>query len=410
MKTVAEIKTKIAESKNKGWFQSLVFTLNLPYIKYNISFTGLAAIYDYTYKQCNRFSEFGTLPDELKNSKTKFENLKLTIIQIINEDKENEYKWKDILRDMSSRADKLFPADIPETDFLVNLYLNDKELYRSAYNFITGNINYITKDQFLAYTLTYEFLNGETSKIAERSSIEQKAISKLKNDFSKQISESETHITEYLAQNKDKVDQVAKDFDELVKGKNEHYFNWYNNTSNGFEDFFKKSKEKITEVENLYREKLKMEAPAKYWNDRAATLRTEGRKWLILLILSIVVGIGLLIWSLAEISAGTLDKIFQNNGTAIKWSVVFITLISFIAFAIKIFSKLTFSSYHLVRDAEEREQLTYVYLALKKEKGIDETERHLIMQSLFSRADSGLLKDDSGPTMPGQIIDQVTKK
>ncbi len=115
-------------------------------------------------------------------------------------------------------------------------------------------------------------------------------------------------------------------------------------------------------------------------------------------------------WTLNEISIGTIEKIFQNAGTAIKWSVIYITLFSFLAYAIRIFSKLTFSSFHLVRDAEEREQLTYVYLALQKEKGIDQTERHLIMQSLFSRADSGLLKDDASPTMPGNIVDQMIKK
>jgi len=48
-----------------------------------------------------------------------------------------------------------------------------------------------------------------------------------------------------------------------------------------------------------------------------------------------------------------------------------------------------------------------LYLALQKEKGIADTERHLIMQSLFSRADSGLLKDDSGPTMPGNFGDKL---
>ncbi len=408
--TTSELKSKIAESKNKGWYQSLVFNLNLPHVGYKISLTGMAAAYDYVLKQCNRFAEFENLPEELNHSKRKFQDIKLAIVQIINQDKENEYKWKDAVSELNDTRNKVFPADIPETDFLVNLYLNKKDLYKHAYNFITGNISYISKDQFVAYTLAYEFLNGETSKIAERSNVEQKAISRIKSDFNKQVSESETQMTEYLSHNNDKVNLVAKEFDELVKSKNEHYFNWYNSVNNGFQEFFTASKANIKEAENLYREKLKMEAPAKYWNDRATALKTEGKKWLSFLIITIVVGIGLLIWSLAEISAGTLDQIFQNNGTAIKWSVVFITLISFIAFAIKIFSKLTFSSYHLVRDAEEREQLTYVYLALKKEKGIDETERHLIMQSLFSRADSGLLKDDSGPTMPGNIIDQVAKR
>ena len=68
---------------------------------------------------------------------------------------------------------------------------------------------------------------------------------------------------------------------------------------------------------------------------------------------------------------------------------------------------MTFSTFHLVRDAEEREQLTFVFLAMQKEKAIDPTERHLIMQSLFSRADTGLLKDEGSPTMPGNIFDKV---
>ena len=53
-----------------------------------------------------------------------------------------------------------------------------------------------------------------------------------------------------------------------------------------------------------------------------------------------------------------------------------------------------------------------VYLALSKEGDITKEERELIMQSLFSRVDTGLLKDDSSPTMPGlgSILDKFTGK
>ncbi len=63
---------------------------------------------------------------------------------------------------------------------------------------------------------------------------------------------------------------------------------------------------------------------------------------------------------------------------------------------------MVFSSFHLQRDAEEREQLTHVYLALTHEKDeLDVEARNIILQALFSRADTGLLGGDSGPTMPG---------
>ena len=109
------------------------------------------------------------------------------------------------------------------------------------------------------------------------------------------------------------------------------------------------------------------------------------------------------------ISDGTLKDLFEKSGSAIRWSLVFITFVSFLAFTIRTFAKLMFSAYHLVRDAEERQQLAFVYLALKQDKNIDDKERHLVLQSLFSRADTGLLKADAAPTMPGNSIDKLMK-
>lgn len=65
------------------------------------------------------------------------------------------------------------------------------------------------------------------------------------------------------------------------------------------------------------------------------------------------------------------------------------------------------------RDAKEREQLSYYYLSLIKAKAITDRERALIINSLFSRSDTGLLKGDSAPTMAtniSDIIETVTKK
>lgn len=107
-----------------------------------------------------------------------------------------------------------------------------------------------------------------------------------------------------------------------------------------------------------------------------------------------------------------LKTFFSNDKSiAIRWSIIFVTFLSFLAFGIRALTKVTFSSFHLARDAEERERLTFVYLALIKDASIDKSDRQLIMQSLFSRADTGLLKDDSSPTMPGtnSFIDKIIK-
>ena len=60
-----------------------------------------------------------------------------------------------------------------------------------------------------------------------------------------------------------------------------------------------------------------------------------------------------------------------------------------------------------MRDAEEREQLTYLYLSLNNEKKIDEKSRDIILQALFSRSETGLLTGDSAPAMPGVGVSEI---
>lgn len=102
---------------------------------------------------------------------------------------------------------------------------------------------------------------------------------------------------------------------------------------------------------------------------------------------------------------------FNNDkSAAIRWSIVYITLISFMAFCIRAITKVMFSSFHLARDCEERYTLTYFYLSLLKDSKVDDKDRQLIIQSLFSRAETGLLKDDSSPTMPNDVFNKFNSR
>jgi len=108
---------------------------------------------------------------------------------------------------------------------------------------------------------------------------------------------------------------------------------------------------------------------------------------------------------------------FVKNGlldiNSVKNAVILTILTSISIYMITLFVKLATSSYHLARDARERYQLTHIYLSLLKEDAIRDEERTIIIQSLFSRADTGLLKGDSSPTVPdslGQIIKLLSTK
>jgi hypothetical protein len=79
-------------------------------------------------------------------------------------------------------------------------------------------------------------------------------------------------------------------------------------------------------------------------------------------------------------------------------------VLSLCIFVIRTFSRLTFSAFHLQQDAEEREQLAYFYLALGQDTAVDDESRKIVFQALFSRAESGLLSAEHGPTMPAVEI------
>lgn len=88
----------------------------------------------------------------------------------------------------------------------------------------------------------------------------------------------------------------------------------------------------------------------------------------------------------------------------LKGTILFAIFLSVIVYIIRLFVKFSISSIHLARDAHERLQLTYVYLALSKEgEKISTQDRQIFLQAILSRADTGLLKGERKPEMPGVI-------
>lgn len=163
-------------------------------------------------------------------------------------------------------------------------------------------------------------------------------------------------------------------------------------------------KAKIQELEDIYQEKLRMAKPAKYWKNAAKKFRLEGIACASLLVISLVLGVGYLSNFYTDWLTGQELKVQLNT---VQGIVIFATLLAVYGILIRVLSRLTFSAFHLMRDAEEREQLTYLYLSLINEKKIDEKSRDIILQALFSRSETGLLTGESAPTMPGVGMSEI---
>lgn len=413
--TTTELRKKITETELPDWFNSVTAQIKYPHINIDIELKGLTSIHKWLGQQINGWEKLEPIPNEFQQSKNHFNNLRNRIENFLNSNlnQGNEQSltnnWRNEHNQIASNSN-YFTFDCPESEFLMAIHKIKPNSFQGAYHFIIGSHRTNNKNEFIGALLAYEFESKAFTELPDRRNKEKASISKLRNQFKEQLNESETQLTEHLTNStKDYQEYVGK-IDEF-KGKKESLFNdWFEKSKETFTTFDSESKSTIADLEKTYEELLRLKKPAEYWSSRAIKLKKEGWRainWLIGLVAFACVTLYLLLWLTPE---GMLLSFVKGDAQAIKWSIVYITFISFLAFGIRALNKVAFSSFHLARDSEEREQLTYVYLSLIKDSAIEEKDKNLIMQSLFSRADTGLLKDDSSPTMPNDITGKIFGK
>ena len=108
-------------------------------------------------------------------------------------------------------------------------------------------------------------------------------------------------------------------------------------------------KAKIQELETIYEEKLRMAKPAKYWKDAAKKFRLEGIACAALLVISLVLGVGYLSNFFTDWLTGQELKVQLKT---VQGIVIFATLLAVYGILIRVLSRLAFSAFHLMRDAE----------------------------------------------------------
>lgn len=208
------------------------------------------------------------------------------------------------------------------------------------------------------------------------------------------IGEVEEFKEKYINWNNEVIDS----WDDWVKASSEEHQTNQQNHKDEFRKYLEDCKTRIEGLENIYQEKLRLEKPAEYWKKAASRYGKQGALWMAALIFSILLGVVYFYDFFTSWLVG--EKIGVELNT-VQGVIIFGSLLTIYAYLIKTLSKLTFSSFHLMRDAEEREQLTYLYLSLVEGNKIDEGARDIVLQALFSRSETGLLASESGPTMPG---------
>ncbi|EJB8451421.1 hypothetical protein MW332_001138 [Vibrio parahaemolyticus] len=190
-------------------------------------------------------------------------------------------------------------------------------------------------------------------------------------------------------------------WEALTEEKNSEWESDQATFANEHREMLDASTKKLRELEATYQEHLKLEKPAEYWSKSAKKYDDSSSLWFGLLAVLILAGVG----GFAHFYSVYLSG--QNTGVTldtVKGIVLFVSGITVYGFLVRVVSRMLMSATHLKRDSEERAQLTYFYLALIKDGAIDEKSRDIVIQSLFSRTETGLITGDSSPTMPAMDV------
>ena len=259
-------------------------------------------------------------------------------------------------------------------------------------------------NHFFGVLAGYEFLNQD-SDILKRRKTETASIDRLRGRLQKTTSEIINEVVGLKDDFNSWGEETRQKWADLLERSSGEHSGQQSKHGKEFASYMKDRKAKIQELENIYQEKLRMEKPAEYWNKAANKFSWHGYFWTALLMVSLANGI----YFLYEFYTGWFEakEIMKLQLDTVQGIVLFGTLLAVYAFLIRVLSRLAFSAFHLMRDAEEREQLTYLYLSLINDKKIDEKSRDIILQALFSRSETGLLTGESAPTMPGVGMSEI---
>ena len=232
--------------------------------------------------------------------------------------------------------------------------------------------------------------------------------SRFKRDFSTKslYTTMETNIKNSLSE----ITTQKDDYVTFMNSEKDHYKKWYEESANQFSqlyndsqkeytDFLTDSQASIEQIKKTYADELKVAKPAEFMENKANAYKRSSIYWgIATIILSIL--LLLLMYLILDPNIEMNEKIITiklfSNQMPIYSSIIIFSMIALVIYVIKLFIKLTLSSKHLSEEYHQKYILTYFYLSLLCDGKIEQKQADVILATLFSKADTGLIKNDTG--------------
>ena len=235
--------------------------------------------------------------------------------------------------------------------------------------------------------------------------------SKFKRDYSAKTiyQESSNNIQETLRS----ITKEKDDFINYMDKEKEDYKAWFESTSVNIDDFIRNHNKELANIEKTYEEKLKVEEPAKFMLEQSKKYKWTFVRWTVAIVILSIILIGLMALVIHP-QVNFDDKLITVNilskETPVYSSVILLAIISLVVYILRIFIKMAVSAKHLMEEYKQKYSLTYFYLSLINNGNIqDEKTQNIILTSLFTKADTGLIKNDGSNDADKTILSLLIK-
>jgi possible abiZ len=328
----------------------------------------------------------------ITTSITYFENKRKYLINIeapINKDK----NFIKILEFYKYYQKQKFDSISSATITYIEIYRNPEK----AGNFLNGSYKYYFYPAF--YYLKEQFnIKFSDTKMNDEINILKTELSTIEEIIPKRKNE----VLNYMKSTSDEFDIWKNDFKENI-----------NDWRDEIDEWKEKMEKKLTILENTYKEKLKLEAPEDLWNEKAENYGCAYKLWgffVILLSTAIVYFVNKIITEFYFNSK--INSISDNDIlNYFPKTFLFVGILSLALYVLRVFVKITLSNKHLQLECEQKAALTRFYQALVHDgKDINENERLIIFNALFSKTESGLIKLSDTPNEIENIISLLSKR
>lgn len=349
----------------------------------------------------NSVNDIGDISDEtlyssiynyISDSSQYLENKRKYIINIeapINKDK----NFIKIIEFYKYYQEQKFDNILLATISYIDIYRNPEKtgiFLNYSYKYYFYPAFYYLKEQF-----NIEFSNtkmdDEINILKTELSTMEKTIPKRKNE-----------VLNYMKSTSDKFDIWKNDFKENI-----------NDWRDEIDEWKEKMEKKLTILENTYKEKLKLEAPEDLWNEKAENYGCAYKLWVFFVILLSTAIVYFVNKIITEFYFNSKINSISDNDILNYFPKIFlfVGILSLALYVLRVFVKITLSNKHLQLECEQKAALTRFYQALVHDgKNINENERLIIFNALFSKTESGLIKLSDTPNDIENIIFSILSK